>query len=242
MYSIAIFERLRQDTLSKKGTFIGYLEIVEQMSKHIRTYVKTSQNETLAKNTNNIYVYWQKVSVKKHRAESLIDSTGWGGEKEASYEDKQCWHQLLTIPKRSISSKQILLAPIIHLFREMRIFRVDRWPLRSCATFHPPFCCRDSLVGHTPISYSLSFIIHSRTFHLAFLIAPCSAVVSGNAWLYSLLNQARVVLAIQGTPHQREKSNCCWAIVFHFISHTQKSSGDHPVGTLKYRFQDTFLS
>lgn len=115
-------------------------------------------------------------------------------------------------------------------------------PRCSCATLHSPFCCRDSLVGHTPISYSLSFVIHSRTFHLAFLIAPCSAVVSGNAWLYSLLNQAGVVLAIQGTSHQRKKSNCCWAIVFHFISHTQKSSGDHPVGALKYRFQDTFLS
>lgn len=125
---------------------------------------------------------------------------------------------------------------------EMRIFRLGRWPLCSCAIFHSTFCCRDSLVGHTPISYSLSFVIHSRTFHLAFLIAPCSAVVSGNAWLYSLLNQAGVVLAIQGTPHQRKKSNRCWAIVFHFISHTQKSSGDHPVGALKYRFQDTFLS
>lgn len=124
----------------------------------------------------------------------------------------------------------------------MRIFRLGGWPLCSCATFHSPFCCRVSLVGHSPISYSLSSVIHSRTFHLVFLIAPCSAVVSGNAWLYSLLNQARVVLAIQGTPHQRKSSNCRWAIVFHFISHTQKSSGDHPVGALKYRFQDSFLN
>lgn len=125
--------------------------------------------------------------------------------------------------KRCISSKQILLAPITYLWNEMRVFRLGKWPLCSCATFHSLFCCTDSLVGHTPVSYSLSLVIHSRTFHLAFLIAPCSAVVSGNAWLYSLLNQAGVVLAIQGTPHQREKSNCCWAIVFHFISHTQRA-------------------
>lgn len=115
-------------------------------------------------------------------------------------------------------------------------------PPCSCATFHSPFCSRDSSVGRAPVSYFLSLVIHSRTFHLAFLIAPCSAVVSGNAWLYSLLNQEGVMLVIQGTPHQKKKGNCCWAIVFHFISHTQKSSDDHPVGAPKHRFQDTFLS
>lgn len=181
------------------------------MSKQIHTYMETSQNGTLAKNTNSIYIHWQKVSMKKHRLESSLDNRRKKKKKKkrTGYEDKQCWHQLLTIPKRNISSKKILLAPIIHLCKEMRIFRLGRWPLCSCAIFHSPFCCRDSLVGHTPISYSLSFVIHSRTFHLAFLIAPCSAVVSGNAWLYSLLNQAGVVLAIQGTPHQRKKSNRC---------------------------------
>lgn len=73
MYRIAISERLRQDTLSKKETFIGYLEIVEQMDKHIHMYVETSQNGTLAKNTN-IYVNWWNVSVKQHRIEHLVDN------------------------------------------------------------------------------------------------------------------------------------------------------------------------
>lgn len=95
----------------------------------------------------------------------------------------------------------------------MRVCRLGRWPLCSWATFHPPFCCTDSLVGHSPVSYSLSLS----------LCISNSAVASGNACLHSLLNQAGVVLAIQGTPHQREKSNCCWAIVFHFISHTQRA-------------------
>lgn len=35
MHCISVFERLRQDTLSKKESFIGYLEIMEQMSKQI---------------------------------------------------------------------------------------------------------------------------------------------------------------------------------------------------------------
>lgn len=241
MYSIAIFERFREETFFKKETSIGYLQIVEQMSKQIHAYMVASQNGTLAKNMNNIYIYQQKVSIKKHWAKSLTDNR----RKKINDKDehKQCWHQLLTIPKIHISSQEIFSLPIIHLFKEeMKIFSLGIWPLFSCTTFHSPFCCRYGLVGHTPISYSLSFIIHSRTFHLAFLIASCSAVVSGNAWLYSLLNQAGVVLVIQGTPHQKKKSNCRWAIVFHFISHTQKSSGDHPVGALKYRFQDTFLS
>lgn len=59
-YGAAIFERLRQDTLSKKGTFIGYLELAEELSKHIQMYMETSQNEPLAKNTNNINIYWKK--------------------------------------------------------------------------------------------------------------------------------------------------------------------------------------
>lgn len=66
MYSIAIFERFREETFFKKETSIGYLEIVEQMSKQIHAYMVASQNGTLAKNMNNIYIYQQKVSIKKH--------------------------------------------------------------------------------------------------------------------------------------------------------------------------------
>lgn len=179
MYSTAIFEKLRQDTLSKKETFIGYMEIAEQMNKQIYMYMETSQNWILAK--NNIYIYWQKVSMKKHRVKSL-----WGKMRKKERQDMKTNNAGISFylfQKETSLPKKIWLAPPIHLCPEMRIFRLGRLPLCSCATFHCPFCCRDSLVGHAPISYSLSFVIHSRTFHLAFLIAPCSAVVSGNAWL-----------------------------------------------------------
>lgn len=66
MYSIAVFERFREETLSKKETSFGYLKILEQVSKQIHTYMEASQNGTLAKNMNNIYIYQQKVSIKKH--------------------------------------------------------------------------------------------------------------------------------------------------------------------------------
>lgn len=64
MHCICIFEKLRQDTLSKKETFIRFLEIMEQMSKQIYTYMETCQNGISAQNTNNIYIYWQKFPMK----------------------------------------------------------------------------------------------------------------------------------------------------------------------------------
>lgn len=109
-----------------------------------------------------------------------------------------------------------LFPAIICLCKEVRTLMLGIRPPRSCATFHSPFCCRDSSVGPAPVSYFLSFVIHSRTFHLAFLIAPCSAVVSGNAWLYSLLNQEGVMLVIQGTPHQKKKRQLLLSYCFPF--------------------------
>lgn len=101
MYSTAIFEKLRQDTLSKKETFIGYMEIAEQMNKQIYMYMETSQNWILAK--NNIYIYWQKVSMKKHRVKSLLG--------KMRKKERQEWRQTMLASAFTHSKKK-------HLFQK----------------------------------------------------------------------------------------------------------------------------
>lgn len=77
--------------------------------------------------------------MKKHRLESSLDNMSKKKKKKkrTGYEDKQCWHQLLTIPKRNISSKKILLAPIIHLCRDEDFQTGQMAPVQLCyISFH----------------------------------------------------------------------------------------------------------